>query len=106
MKKTTNSKIGQNIMSFRGLQLVQDRRRPFITLSSIRNLSEMGGDIVKEAMKLAGIRPHRVFISWGMREFHTTCIRLQDLPTLNEKLNGTLPSELVTEITEDYRNLV
>lgn len=93
-------------MSFRGLQLVRDRKRPFITVSSIRNLAHVGGEIVKSALKSAKISPKTVLISWGTREFHTTCIRLEDLQTLNEKLEHALPDALITEILEDYRKIV
>ena len=106
MKNTKRSSVGQNIMSFRGLQLVQERRRPFITLSSIRNLSTITGEILKDALKCQKIRTHRIFISWGMREFHTTCIRLQDLDLLNQSLQGAIPPDLITEINKDYRNII
>lgn len=93
-------------MSFRGLQLVRERKRPFITLSSIRNLSNVGGEVLKAALKATKITSHRVVISWGQREFHTSCIRLEDLPALNEKLEHALPEPLITEILEDYRKIV
>lgn len=93
-------------MSFRGLQLVRERRRPYITVSSIRNLSELGGDAIKDALNSAKVKSHRIFISWGIREFNTACIRLEDLPALNQKLENAIPEALITEILEDYRNII
>lgn len=93
-------------MSFRGLQLVQDGRKPFITLSSLRNLAEIPGEVLKEAISSRRIRQHRIFICWGMRKYHTECIQLKDLPLLNTQLNEAINPELIVEILQDYRNII
>lgn len=106
MHKVKSSNIGQNIMSFRGLQLIKDRRKPFISLSSIRNLTEISGEDLKIALMASEVREHRIFVSWGNRSFKTTCIRLKDLSALNEKLSSKVSQELVEEISTEYRNLI
>lgn len=93
-------------MSFRGLQLIRDVNKPYISLGSIRNTANVAGEEIKSALKAIRVREHRVLVSWGTRQFHTTCIRLKDLAALDEQLGRKLPAGLVEEISTEYRNLI
>lgn len=99
-------KLKQNVMSFRGLQLIRDSRRPYISIGSIRNVAGIEGSELKAAMSKIRMREHRIFVTWATRKFHTTCIHLKDLPLLAAELNGKIPDKLVKEITKDYKELL
>jgi hypothetical protein len=105
MKRVKDTKQGQNVMSFRGLQLIRDLNTPYLSIGSIRNTANVSGTEIKQALTAIRVRQHRVLVSWGTREFHTTCIRLKDLPAVDKQLGGKLGT-LVEEIFNEYRNLI
>lgn len=103
MRAVKEGKNGQNVMSFHGLEFVKDIGRPYIVISSIRNTSALPGATVKEAIKSLRVRQHRLLVLRGNREFHANCIRLKDLPAVDQKLGGKLAG-LVEDLLNEYRN--
>lgn len=106
MKKILEGKNGQNVMSFYGLQLIKDTKRPYVSVGSIRNVMGFSGDEVKQALKDIRVREHRILVTWASRKFHTTCIRLKDLPAVDKQLGGKLPDGLVEDLFNEYRKLL
>jgi len=88
-------------MSFHGLQLIKDTKRPYVSVGSIRNVMGFSGDEVKQALKNIRVREHRILVTWASRQFHTTCIRLKD-----QQLGGKLPNGLVEDLFNEYRKLL
>lgn len=105
MRAVMEGKSGQNVMSYYGLEFVKDVGRPYITIGSIRNVSQVSGETLKIAMKKIRARQHRILLHRGDRKFHTTCIRLKDLPALNTALGNKIDN-LVEDLLNEYRNLL
>lgn len=105
MKPVREGKTGQNVMSYHGLEFIKDVGRPYISIGSVRNVSGVSGEELKAAIKTIRMRSHRILVSRGNREFHTTCIRLKDLPALDKQLGGRMTS-LVEDLLNEYRDLL
>lgn len=105
MRAVMEGKSGQNVMSYYGLEFIKDVGRPYVTIGSIRNVSQASGEDLKAAMKKIRARSHRILVHRGNRKFHTTCIRLKDLPALNAELGNKI-DPLVEDLLKEYRNLL
>lgn len=92
-------------MSYYGLEFVKEVGRPYITIGSIRNVSHVSGESLKQALKSIRARQHRILLNRGNREFHTTCIKLKDLPALNVALGNKI-DKLVEDLMNEYRTLL
>lgn len=105
MKYVKEGKVGQNVMSYYGLEFVKDIGRPYIVISSIRNTAAVPGTEVKQALKTLRVRQHRLLLQRGNREFHANCIRLKDLSAVDKQLGSKLAG-LVEKLLNEYRNLL